>query len=219
MEENGSVTVDLLMEKDSLTREDVQQLRKLVYGSEKNRTILKKALDKLDADASAKRNYAKAYRLALAYWFTDRDDEALDLLRRHLKSEDAYITYVSWCIIKERFAEAHETAAKGLKQYKGNARLELLGAQAAVKAGIIKEGEKVSRKYEKALPSLDLEALRNKAEEAEQAEEVESGEETEDVQEDAAEQPRHQHPLLLPLAELRKHLERQLGGPHLLEGP
>jgi len=191
MEENGSVTVDLLMEKDSLTREDVRQLRKLVYGSEKNRTLLRKTLEKLDADSSAKKNFSKAYRLALAYWFADRDDEALDLLRKHLKSEDAYITYVSWCIIKERYVEAYESAMKGLKQHKGNTELELLGAQAAVKAGMTKEGEKVARKVERALPPLDLEALRNKQQEEEQAKEAEPGEETEDMAEEAVEQPRH----------------------------
>jgi DNA-directed RNA polymerase subunit alpha len=192
MEENGSVTVDSLMARDSLAREDIDRLRKLVYGSEKNRTLMKKALEKLDSDSSAKRNSAKAYKLALAYWFADRDDEALKLLRKHLKSADAYITYVGWCIIKERFSEAHETALKGLKEHKKNTELLLLGAQAAVKAGMIQEGEKVARKVEKALAPLDLEGLRSEpAQEEEQVEEDAAGEEAEDGEEEAAERPRY----------------------------
>ncbi len=190
MEENSSVTVDAIMNKDSLTREDVEQLRRLIYGSEKNRTLLRKALEKLDADSATRRSPSKAYKLALAYWFADRDDEALDLLSRHLKSADAYLTYVSWCIIKQRYAEAYETAAKGMKEYKQNMKLELLGAQAAVKAEMVQEGEKVARKIEKALPPLDVKALRTEMKVAEQAEDDETDEEAREQKVEDG-QPRH----------------------------
>jgi tetratricopeptide (TPR) repeat protein len=191
MEENGTVTVEVLMEKDTLTREDVEHLRRLVYGSEKNRNLMKKALEKLDSDASAKRSFSKAYRLALAYWFADRDEEALDLLGKNLKSADAYVTYVSWCIIKQKFARGYEAASAGLKEHKDCTELELLGAQAAVKSGMVEEGEKAARKIEKALPKLDMAALRSLPEAHEEQAGDDLVQEPAAAEEETVEQPRH----------------------------
>ncbi len=170
MPQSDAATVEAYMKKDTLTREDVAQLRRLVYGSEKNRSAVRKALAKLEADPSARRSAPKAYKLALACWFADRDEEAIDLLGKHLKSQEACVTYVSWCLVKERFSEAYEAAKKGLKRLGDDIELKLLGAQAAVRCGNLEDAEKVVKQVEKALKPLDLEAQRARVQETEASE-------------------------------------------------
>ena len=100
MSESDTAAVKEYMRKETLSFEDVEHLRKLVYGSEKNRNIVKKIMEEMEGDASSRRNAAKAYTLALAYWFADRDDEAIELLGKNLNSHEAYFNYVSWCLLK-----------------------------------------------------------------------------------------------------------------------
>jgi DNA-directed RNA polymerase subunit alpha len=166
MSESAVLTVKDYMQKSALSREDVNHLRRLVYGSEKSRNIVKKILSELEADSSAKRNSEKAYKLALAYWFTNRDDEAINLLGSHLKSHDACITYVNWCLVKERFSLGWEKASQVLKELGDNLTLRLLGAHAAVRCGQMKKAQKAIEKAKKALPELDLEKLRAEREKA-----------------------------------------------------
>jgi DNA-directed RNA polymerase subunit alpha len=161
MSESAASTVQDYMQKDALSLEDIDRLRKLVYGSESNRDAMKKVQSKLEKDSSVKRSPAKAYKLALAYWFADRDDEAITLLGKHLKSQEACVTFVRWCLLKGMFSEGYEKAKQGLKKYGDNLELKLLCAQAAVGCGKLKEAETIAAKIEKKLPKLDLETLRS----------------------------------------------------------
>ena len=167
MSESDTAAVKEYMRKETLSFEDVEHLRKLVYGSEKNRNIVKNIMEEMEGDASSRRNAAKAYTLALAYWFADRDDEAIELLGKNLKSHEAYLNYVSWCLLKERFSHAYEKAAEGVKKYAGEMKLKLLCAQAAVRCGNLKEAQKIIRELGKKLPPLDLDALRSRTPESE----------------------------------------------------
>lgn len=165
MPDNSDATVKDYIQKDELTLEDVEELRKLVYGSEKNRDAVKKYLAKTEGDASIKRSASKSYKRALACWFADRDDEAIELLGKNLKSPQSYRTYIGWCLTKERFTLAYDAACSAAKKFKSDIGISLLLGQAAAKCGELAEAEKAVKQVKKALPKLDLEALRDRAQE------------------------------------------------------
>jgi tetratricopeptide (TPR) repeat protein len=195
MDESKTAVIDAYMDKEMLTQEDVAGLKRLFYGSEKSRDALKKALTKLESDSSAKRNAAKAYKLALIYWFVDREEEAIDLLGKHLKSPDAYRTYVGWCLAKRRFAEACKKAAEGAKQFSSDVELKLLFGEAAVRNDDLKTAEKIVAELRKSLPALDMEKLRKEHEEAAKLDMPDSdgpeGAEPADEPEEPARYPHH----------------------------
>ena len=58
MAQSDTATVGTYMQKDVLSSEDVEQLRRLVYGSEKHRKAVKSVLSKLEADSSVRRSAA-----------------------------------------------------------------------------------------------------------------------------------------------------------------
>jgi len=193
---NESVAVKEFMEKESLSQEEVQNLCRLVYGSEKSRNAVNALLQKMDADPSFKRNAGKAYKLAIAYWFADRDDDAIMLLGKHLKSKQAYVTYLEWCMTKELYQEAHDKSVEGLKANPKDIDIALLGGQAAAILGKLKEAQSALKAVEKKLNPLDIEKLREDKAAAlkvkKPASQKTEGEESEEKEIEAAERfPQH----------------------------
>ncbi len=182
MSESGTVTVKSLMQKDVFSRSNVEDLRRLVYGSEKNQKAIKNILSKLESIPTARRGHHKSYKLALLYWFVNRDEDAIKLLGKHLNSALSYSTYVAWCLTKELHSQASKKAKEGLKQFGNDFELKCLDGQASIKLGQLKDAEKLIEKLKKTLPPLDLEGLRaarEEFEESEDSQEAESGEEPE----------------------------------------
>lgn len=200
MPDSSTLTVESFVEGDTLSGDAVGELRRLVYGSEKHRSAVKRALSSMEADSSVMRNHSKAYKLALFYWFVDRDEEAIKLLGAHLKSQLAYATYLRWCLVKEMYAQAAQKGKQGLDEFSKDTELQLLYAQAVLRLGELDEAKKVAQRVKKALSPFDIEEVRARVQELEAREdEAAAGEaqESADVQDDVPQSRAHSDLLYL----------------------